>query len=346
MKTRTKTRKLILMVLTILISFFYNYGQSDLPVSKHYKLEKIADGVYAAIHNDNGGYAICNAGIVDLGDKTIVIDPFISPEAARDLKKHAESLTGRSVSYVINLDPHNDHTRGNQVFIPDADIIGTSNTRNFILNNFDKQVENEKIVSPQQITSIEKELKEASIEEQAELKMWLGYHKAKVESFPELKMTPPNITIDDTMTIYGSERSIVIIPTGTGHTTGDMVAFFPKEKIIFMGDQLFVNHHPFIGHGDPESWINNLKGLTGLGPEIAVPGHGPVSDINSFYPLIDYLETLTKMVSQEIEKGTDESKVADLPLPERFNDWWFGLFYSKNLKFLYNKLKNESTKEL
>lgn len=42
----------------------------------------VADGIFAAIHNNEGGYAICNAGIIDLGDKTIVIDPFISPTAA------------------------------------------------------------------------------------------------------------------------------------------------------------------------------------------------------------------------------------------------------------------------
>jgi cyclase len=86
------------------------------PATRHFKIEKLAESVYAAIHNDSGGYAVCNAGIIDLGNKTVVLDPFISPMAARDLKRQAEYLTGRPVSLVLNLDLHYDHTYGNQAF--------------------------------------------------------------------------------------------------------------------------------------------------------------------------------------------------------------------------------------
>ena len=47
--------------------------------SKHFRLEQLADGVYAAIHvlpdhrgQPSGGAAIGNAGIIDLGDRTLV----------------------------------------------------------------------------------------------------------------------------------------------------------------------------------------------------------------------------------------------------------------------------------
>ena len=65
-------------------------------------------------------------------------------------------------------------------------------------------------------------------------------------------MTLPNITINDTLIIYGSKRRIVVIPTGTGHTNGDMVAYLPEDNIIFMSDQLFVERHPYFGDGDPD----------------------------------------------------------------------------------------------
>jgi len=168
--------------------------------------------------------------------------------------------------------------------------------------------------------------------------MWQLYHQALIESFPELKMTPPNITITDTLTIYGSKRKIVIILTGVGHTTGDMVAWLPEEKIIFMSDQLFVKSHPYMGDGDPESWKNNLKRMIALNPEIAIPGHGPVGDVNSIYLMIDYIETLTDMVNKEILKGTDENKIMELPMPDKYNDWLISSFYKINLKFLYHKL--------
>ena len=64
----------------------------SIPKSKHFQLQRLADGVYAAVASERG-YAICNAGIIDTGDKTIVFDTFISPEATKDLLRAAKRLT-------------------------------------------------------------------------------------------------------------------------------------------------------------------------------------------------------------------------------------------------------------
>jgi glyoxylase-like metal-dependent hydrolase (beta-lactamase superfamily II) len=346
MKTKKGIRLLILLVLNACVSLSLTNAQTGFQESKHYKLEKLADGIYAAIHNDQGGYAICNAGIIDLGDKTIVIDPFISPTAARDLKQHAEYLTGNPVSLVLNLDPHSDHTSGNQVFVPYADIIGTPNARKYIEEHFDKEFEDNKKTAPEELLQIQKQLMEASGNEKAELILWEAEYKAIIASLPELKMTLPNITINDTMIIYGSKRRVVVIPTGTGHTNGDMVAYLPEDNIIFMSDQLFVKCHPYFGDGDPESLKNNLKRIIALKPEIAVPGHGPVGDINSLYLMVDYIETLTDLVKKEIQKGTDENKIMELPMPERYSNYLISSFYKINLKFIYHKLMARVNPEL
>jgi cyclase len=343
MKIKKVFQQIFLLILyTFFLSLNIN-GQTGLPESKHYKLEKLGDGIYAAIHNNEGGYAICNAGIIDLGNLTIVIDPFISPIAARDLKQHAEYLTGKPVTLVLNLDPHSDHTSGDQVFVPGANIISTPNARKYIEDHFDKEFEYNRKTVPEELVQIQKQLREASGNEKAELILWESEYKALIESFPELKMTLPNITINDTMVIYGTKRRIIVIPTGTGHTNGDMVAYLPEDNIIFMSDQLFVKCHPYFGDGDPESLKNNLKRIIVLNPEIAVPGHGPVGDINSLYMMIDYIETLTDMVDGEIKKGTDETKVMELPMPEKYNDYLISSFYKINLKFLYNKLITKNT---
>jgi glyoxylase-like metal-dependent hydrolase (beta-lactamase superfamily II) len=102
-----------LVLILILFQTIFIYAQSF--VSPHFTIEKLDDGVWAAIAK-NGGYAICNAGIVDLGDATLIFDPFMTPEAAEDLKKTALELTGHPVKYVANSHYHNDHVGGNQVF--------------------------------------------------------------------------------------------------------------------------------------------------------------------------------------------------------------------------------------
>src|SRR5262245_11988679 len=97
--------------------------------AKHFSLQQLAPGVWAAIQNDKGGHAISNAGIIDLGNKTLVFDAFMNPDAATELKQTAEQLTKHPVSFVINSHYHDDHIRGNQVFVPGASIISTEWTK-------------------------------------------------------------------------------------------------------------------------------------------------------------------------------------------------------------------------
>ena len=57
--------------------------------NEHFRLERIAEGIYAAINTVKGG-AMSNAGIVDLGGETLVFDAFVGRAAARELRSAAE----------------------------------------------------------------------------------------------------------------------------------------------------------------------------------------------------------------------------------------------------------------
>ena len=83
--------------------------------SKHFTLEQVGEGIYAAIAKEGGG-AVGNAGFIDLGDQSIVFDTFNTPQAGEDLKNITEKITNRPVSWVINSHWHGDHIRGNQAF--------------------------------------------------------------------------------------------------------------------------------------------------------------------------------------------------------------------------------------
>jgi hypothetical protein len=106
--------------------------ETQLPTSKHFRLEKLAEGVYAALAIDGGG-AMCNAGIVDLGDRALVFDTFWTPEASQDLLTAAEQVTGHAVVYIVNSHYNADHVNGNQVFAPATTIISTSRTRELLI---------------------------------------------------------------------------------------------------------------------------------------------------------------------------------------------------------------------
>ncbi|MCP5098261.1 MAG: MBL fold metallo-hydrolase [Chloroflexi bacterium] len=100
---------------------------NNLPQSAHFQLQEVTKGVYAAIV-PNDGLAIGNAGIIDLGDQTIIFDTFEDPLCANDLRLAAERVTGRPATYIINSHMHADHWYGNQVFAPSTPILATPTT--------------------------------------------------------------------------------------------------------------------------------------------------------------------------------------------------------------------------
>src|ERR1043165_3633174 len=95
------------------------------PTATNFIVQPLAPGVWACIQNDKGGHAISNAGIVDLGNKTLVFDAFINPDAATELRQTAEKLTGHPVSFVVNSHFHDDHIRGAQAFDAGTCIISS-----------------------------------------------------------------------------------------------------------------------------------------------------------------------------------------------------------------------------
>ena len=328
-------QKLLFLLLATLASF-----APAPPASKHFKIEQLASGVWAAIQNDNSGHAICNAGIIDMGDKTVVFDPFMTPEAARDLKKIAEQLTGRKVTLVINSHYHNDHIRGNQVFVPQASIISTEWTRNEMLISEKEEQEWEKKNAALRATAERKKLATASGPEKQELVMWIGYYEGIQQSLPELKITVPDLTFSDSLWIHGSKRNIQLVECRKGHTYSDVVMLLPKDGIAFMGDLFFVNRHPWLGDGDAASWqqhIHNFRQDTLLNKY--VPGHGPVGSKAEMQLMENYLSDVQSLVQKGIEQHLPDSVIRQQPIPFSYRQWWYGRFYKPNIQFLCEQLR-------
>ena len=312
--------------------------------SEHFTIEKLDDGVYAVIHK-TGGYAICNSGIINLGTETLVFDCFISPTAAEDLKKAAEELTGNEVKYVVNSHFHNDHVRGNQVFV-DAQIISTKRTAELIKDVTPEELEWEAKVIDDRIETTEQKLAEETDPFRLEeLKMWMGYYQAIKESQDNYKITLPNAFMEDTLVIKGAVREAVLFTKGKGHTESDIVLWLPEEKILFATDLLFVNCHPWLGDGFPEDWIRYVQDLQKLNAQSIVPGHGPLGSNEDMDNMINYISTISTIVDQAIEANLTEEELNDIEIPKEFKDWWFGRFFIPNLVIQYGTKTEESSEK-
>lgn len=310
------------------------------PTSRHFRVQPLASGVWAAINNDDGGWLICNAGIVDLGDRTVVIDPGMTPAAARDLKAVAEALTGRPVTLVVNTHWHNDHVRGNQVFVPGAEIVGTPRMRQDVVEQEPLVIAEEKQSAPARLRGLEARLAAgAAGPEAADARMFLPYYRGMLESHAELVPTPPTIVADRDIVLHGSARRLELRVTGEGHTASDAVAYLPAERIAFPGDLVFVERHPYLPDGSPDGWRLALRTMQGWQPATVVPGHGPVSGPESLSTMLSYLDTLETIAREGRTRGQSREAVAATPAPAPYAGWLFRMFYAANLEFLAARVK-------
>lgn len=306
--------------------------------AENFSIQQLAPGVWAAIHNDQYGKAICNAGIVDLGDKTLVFDPFMTPQAAEELKIVAEQLTGKPVTLVVNSHYHNDHTRGNQVFAPLATIISTNYTRNRIAEVAPEEHAWERKHAAGMLKATRQRHNSASGLEKQELCLWIGYYEGMVESMDDLRLTLPDIIFEDSLWILGSERDVKLMEFRNCHTGSDVVLCIPSERIAFLGDLLFVQRHPWLPDGEPASWQTALKKLyEDHFIKTYVPGHGSVCEKAGVQELYNYLGVVQEMAANVV-KDTSLSATHVPAMPAQYGNWFFGRFYQPNMQFLLNNL--------
>ena len=331
-----ETRRILLWsALLFLLSGAAQALHAQLPASKHFRLEQFAQGVYSAVALP-GGWAICNAGIIDMGSYSVVVDPFQSREAAADLRHAAEHLTGHSVRYVINTHAHSDHVRGNQAFRDTSEIISTPTTLADIARHEPADVKVEGSTAPARLAEIEAQLaRESDRRKHAELALQQDYLEALVASLEGYTLSLPTITFDRRMTLHGTRRSIDLVAFDRGHTASDLIVLLPEERIAFTGDLLFVECHPWLADGDPDKLIRTLGLLRGMEIILVVPGHGPVGDADHFTAMIQYLRDLEALAQDALGHGVKEAELARISVPAAYADWSLEHFFLPNLRFLY-----------
>jgi len=154
------------------------------PESMNFRIQDLTNGVWAAIATD-GGAAICNCGIVDLGGQTIVYDTTLTPHAGRDLRAAAEALCGRPVAWAINSHCHNDHTWGNSAW-EGTPSLASARTRQLMATEGPEEYRWNLAHAAERLASAQLEYEAASAKERPELLLWLGEDQGIVDALPEL----------------------------------------------------------------------------------------------------------------------------------------------------------------
>ncbi|MEK3784844.1 MULTISPECIES: MBL fold metallo-hydrolase [Paenibacillus] len=303
--------------------------------SRHFRLNRVADSVVAAIAIPGTG-SLGNAAIIDLGDTTVVVDTFSTIQAAEDLKAAAEHLTGNPVSYVVNTHWHSDHTSGNQVFIPTAQIISTSITRE-IMDTFARDRLAQHLKNMEKLNqAIDESDVQIQYETDEKLKREMAWENATdrefVKMLPNLVHSLPTVTFEQQMTIHGSKRSIQLHTFGGGHTQSDAIVYIPEDKIVVMGDLVLSQHHPVLMYANPQEWLNILGQVELLDVETIVPGHGEVCSLQELYEVKGYIMRITEIVTEAVQR---QESIDEIHVPLEYHDWYFTTYFKSNLSKIH-----------
>jgi len=292
-------------------------------VSEHFKLHQIAEGVHAAIATD-GGAAFSNAGIIDLGDQTLIFDTFESHVAAYDMRIAAERLTGRPASYVINSHAHDDHWMGNQIFAEHAPILSTCEIRQAIDESAAELRDLQ--ADPTELFDEIREYKERLHAEtddriRSSLVNIISRYRHNLDMLPSLELFIPNLTFEKKLVFHGPLRIAELLTKGAGHTSSDCYILLPADKIAFLGDIAFFQCQPFMAYCDPQAWVSQLEALERADYMIFVPGHGPLGTKKDIALERQYISELEEQIALVLSNGGNMEDALAISLPEPFDAW-------------------------
>jgi len=239
-----------------------------------------------------------NAGLVDLGDGTLVFDTFWAPAAARGLAEAAERLGLGPVRIVVNSHWHADHVRGNQVFEA-ATIVSTGRTRELVATR-----------GQERLAGLVQELETTE-----------DVPRDVVAAVVEIELRLPDETFEERRDFGACE----LLTFGGGHTESDAILLVGDARVLFAADLVVVRSHGWVGDGDVESWLGILERIRGLEFDVVVPGHGPVGTRADLDAMEGYLRDI-------LESARGQG--ADAPLPERYREWDFADGWARNLAAL------------
>lgn len=272
-------------------------------------LTKIADNIYSYVDVKNGSPAnsfAANAGIIVGKDGIVVVDTLVSAKEAQRFIRDIRKVSDKPIRYVVDTHYHLDHAFGNAEFVKlGAVVISHANDWKNLEKNGEPTLKNAK-----NFGLTEKDMAGTAI-------------------------ALPTLTFTDRMTISLGDEEIQLIYVAPSHTSGSILVNIPDKKVLFAGDVLFTDFHPFMAEGDLAGWLKNLDYIAALDVERIIPGHGPLSGKKDIADMKGYLVAFdTKARELAAESGDAASITAELKksLPARSQGEWMIPF---NLKTKY-----------
>jgi cyclase len=275
------------------------------------KLTKIADNVYAYVgtkNSANNNSFGANAGIIIGRNGIVVVDTMISAKEAKRFIRDIRTISFKPIRYVVNTHYHFDHVFGNSEFAKlGAVVIAQENVKKVMENSASETLKN------------------------------IGKYGLTPKDMKGTTLAYPVLTYGDRMTIDIGGQQIELIHARQSHTDGDTLVYLPGKKVLFAGDILFTNYHPFLGEGNIEEWAKELDDIKSMDVEKIIPGHGPLSGKNDLDDIKKYILMFDKKAKELASQSDDVQKIVTAirsVLPQRPEGMWL---IAPNIQMKYLK---------
>src|SRR6266581_3257867 len=269
------------------------------------QIRKLEDGVYVYVGKNFNS----NCGIVLTQEGVVLIDSGHNPTDSRAILAAVKKLTALPVRFLIDTEPHPDHTTGHFVFSPPAAVVAAEGAGD--------SMRSRERGDPERI----QKLAAASPEMRAALE---GY-----------RFVTPQVEYRQKMTLNVGERTFKLMYLKGVHSESDTAVWLPKERVLFSAAGIVVdqinNLRPIVSIPDILAAAKLMKGLN---PAHVVPGTVKIfEDSEKYYALL--LERVGRLAREG--KSLDQIK-KEVRMPE-YENWAAQERFPTNVEAAYRAVK-------
>src|SRR5882672_3012887 len=273
-------------------------------------IRKITDGVYVYVGKNFNS----NCGIVLTQEGVVLIDSGHNPTDSRAILAAVKKLTPLPVRFLLDTEPHPDHTTGHFVFSPPAAIVAAEGAGDSMRSR--ERGEPDRI---QKLAATSPEMR-AALE---------GY-----------RFATPDIEYHQKMTLKVGERTFELMYLKGVHSESDTAVWLPKERVLFSAAGIIVNQinnlRPIVSIPDILAAAKLMKGLN---PVHVVPGHGMPGTVRIFEDSEKYYALLLERVGRLAREGKSLDQIKkEVRMPE-YEHWAAQERFPTNVEAAYKAVK-------
>jgi cyclase len=297
---------------TVVIAAFLSIALAALAYSQELppNVKKIKEGIYVYVGNNFNS----NCGIVVTQEGVVLIDSGHNPTDSLRILDAVKKISPLPIRFLIDTEPHPDHTTGHFVFSPPATVIAHEGATESMINREKEtpgRIEKLAAVAPEMRKALE------------------GY-----------RFVPPQIEYRGKMTLNLGERTFELLYLKGVHSEADTAVWLPKERVLFSASGIVVDQfnilRPFVTIPDILAASKMMKALN---PEIVVPGHGTPGTVKIFDDTEKYYALLVERVDQMVKEGKSLDEIKkELKMPE-YDHWATKERFPTNVEAAYKVVK-------